>query len=70
MACCKGCTNRKVGCHATCELYINETKERQELKKKMEMERVRYPTRKYQPYTKDSNLAKFNHLNKRGEPKD
>lgn len=32
MACCKDCTERVLGCHSTCERYINECEERERLK--------------------------------------
>lgn len=31
---CKGCTERKVGCHGTCETYISWKKEREEMIRK------------------------------------
>lgn len=36
---CIGCTKRHVGCHSTCEEYIAESKQRLELKKKINKER-------------------------------
>lgn len=30
--CCRGCENRKQGCHAVCEEYIRENKELDELR--------------------------------------
>lgn len=69
LACCLNCENRKIGCHSTCELYIAECKEREELKRKEKMAHCNYPTRNYTPYVRNSNLSKFNKLNKRGEHK-
>ena len=32
--CCKGCTERHVGCHSTCEKYITEKAENERLREK------------------------------------
>lgn len=40
--CCKGCEKRQVGCHVTCEDYIEFTKKNEEEKKKIEIEKVAY----------------------------
>ena len=36
---CKNCTRRQVGCHATCEEYKKEKKERDAVKEKIRKER-------------------------------
>lgn len=33
--CCKDCPDRHVGCHATCETYIKEKKENDEMKQRV-----------------------------------
>lgn len=34
ITCCYGCKDRVVGCHSTCEKYINEKAEKDNIKKK------------------------------------
>ena len=38
---CKDCTEREIGCHATCKKYIDAKKEWEETKKKIYAERCR-----------------------------
>lgn len=38
---CKGCTKRKVGCHSTCEEYIEECRQRNIIKEKVAKEKQR-----------------------------
>lgn len=39
--CCKGCTERHIGCHAHCEQYLSWRREYDELKARIRLERER-----------------------------
>lgn len=36
--CCNGCTKRKVGCHASCQDYIQEKERNEEIRKRKMLE--------------------------------
>lgn len=38
--CCKDCDDRVIGCHATCERYLGEKKEIEELKEKIKKDQL------------------------------
>ena len=49
MRCCKYCTERYIGCHSKCKLYIEEVKEREkfleERRNKQEIDYIIYDTK-------------------------
>ena len=49
MRCCKYCTERYIGCHSKCNLYIEEVKERrkflEESRNKKELDYIIYNTK-------------------------
>ena len=52
---CYQCPDRKVGCHAWCERYIEESKKRSEMREKMRQEKELQfadATRRYKAKTK------------------
>ena len=43
---CKNCTNRKLGCHGSCEAYISFKKEKEEEKKERQNESLYFDTKR------------------------
>lgn len=41
ISCCKGCIDREVGCHATCDRYIKEKENHEALKRKIRKNKKR-----------------------------
>lgn len=39
--CCKDCNERRVGCHSSCEVYINMKKKHDEIKEKIRKSKYR-----------------------------
>ena len=54
MGCCQYCTERYMGCHSKCKLYIEEVKERkkflEESRNKKELDYMIYNTKGVQVY--------------------
>ena len=45
--CCKGCVDRTMLCHSTCEKYLGAKKMVEELKKKKNLEKTIYTKRQF-----------------------
>lgn len=55
---CKDCEKRKVGCHSTCEDYMKEKRQREELKRKIYKERDKERDILYQEVNRNERLKK------------
>lgn len=54
MACCKGCTERVLGCHDTCEKYIDE--KNQKWQREQQINQARFKTCVFDRYAKERNV--------------
>ena len=55
---CKDCEKRKVGCHSTCEDYLKEKRQREELKRKIYKARDKERDILYQEVNRNERLKK------------